>query len=169
MNVIEHYKRWDRFIYLTTLSASRVGGGLLVGMMLLIACDVFLRFFFNKPVPGTFELVEIMMGATVSMSIAYCGYKRGHVAVEVITEILPLKLKSVFELAHGAVCAVFFATIAVKGAQQAGVIRESQTVTTLLEIPIFPFIWMFVIGSALLTLVYCKQVVMILSGKKESS
>ncbi len=156
------FNKGDRLIYLVTISVSRIGAGLLVGMMLLITCDVFFRFLFNKPVPGTFELVEMMMSAVVSLSIAYCGYRRGHVAVELFTDKLPLKTQNFINAVHYLVCVAFFTAIAFEVAWQAQVIKESETVTALLGIPIYPFIWVLSIGAALLALVYLLHVIEIL-------
>lgn len=166
MRVIEIYNRWDRKVYLSAVSVSRIGAGLLLGMMILIVTDVFLRFFFDNPVQGTFELVEILMGAVVSLSIAYCGYKGGHVAVEIITEHMKDRSRSVIELIHSLISAAFFVVVAFKSAQQAIVIKESETVTTLLEIPVYPFIWVFVLGTSLLSLVYCWQFLGIIIRKR---
>ncbi len=168
MNIVGKLKKWDRNVYLLTVSASRVGASLLIGMMLLIVSDVFLRFLFNKPVQGSFELIEVLMGATVSLSIAYCGYKRGHVAVEIVTEQLSRGMRKFFELIHNLVCAAFFLVVAVKSAQQAVVIKESETVTALLDIPIYPFIWVFVIGVLLLALVYFWQTIGLFIPKERS-
>lgn len=147
----------DRIIHLLALCSSRLGAGVLVAMMLLITSDVVLRFIFNKPVPGTFELVEVMMGAVVSLSIAYCGVRRGHVAVELLTEKLPAKTRNLLDMLHHMACIIFFAAIAYKSAEQAVVINESGTVTALLEIPVYPFIWVLSFGSALLAMVYFWQ------------
>ena len=167
MGTGKFYKRGERAIFLVTNLANRVGACVLVGMMLLVSGDVFFRYFFNRPVAGTFELVEVMMGAIVSLSIAYTGLRRGHVAVELITDKLPDGIRRSLELLHHVVCIIFFSAVAYKCFQQAGIIRESETVTTLLEIPIFPFIWVLSFGAALLALVYLWQFINIL-GKRAS-
>ncbi len=159
MSADELNNKRNSLIYLVTRFSSRVGAVVLVGMMLLMAGDVFLRFIFNKPVPGAFELIEIMMGAVVSLSIAYCGLRRGHVSVELITDKLPDRIRAPVDLVHHLVCIVFFATIAYKGSQQAIVIKENETVSTLLEVPIYPFVWLLVFGAMLLALVYFRQMI----------
>ncbi len=139
--------------------SGRIGAGFLLGMMLLVTGDVISRFVFNKPIPGTFELVEVMMGTVVSLSIAYCGLRRGHVAVELFTDRLPETIGYVFSIFHHVICIIFFAAIAFKVAQQASIIMESETVTVLLGIPIYPFIWVLVFGASLLALVYLIQMI----------
>ena len=107
------------------------------------------------------------MGAVVSLSIAYCGLRRGHVAVELLTDNLSRGIKKVVNAIHHVFCIAFFLAVAYKSAQQAGVIKESETVTALLEIPIYPFIWTLAFGATLLALVYSRQMIDIF--RKESS
>ncbi len=167
MGIGKFMEQGDRMIHLITRFSSRVGALILVGMMLLVTSDVVLRFLFNKPVPGTFELVEVMMGAVVSLSIAYCGLRRGHVSVELLTDHLSRRIQKIASVLHHILCVVFFAAISFKGIQQVGVIKESETVTALLGIPIYPFILILAFGAALLALVYLWQMIGIF--RKESS
>lgn len=150
-------QKGERLLHLITNYTSRIGAGFLLGMMLLITCDVFLRFVFNKPIPGTYELVELMMAAVVSLSLAFCGIRHGHVAVELLTEKLSGKIGTTLSVIHHVVCIIFFCAIAVQVAKQANIIMESETVTALLGVPIYPFMWIMVFGSALLALVYFMQ------------
>lgn len=149
----------ERVISFLANFSRRIAAGFLLGMMLLITCDVILRFVFNKPISGSFELVEVMMGTVASLSIAFCGFRRGHVAVELFTDQLPKKIGNILSIFHHVVCVIFFVAIAVKGAQQANITMESGTVTALLEIPIYPFIWILCFGASLLALVYIVQMI----------
>lgn len=154
-------KKCESMFRTVTLAVSRIGAGVLVCMMLLITADVILRSVFNKPVPGTFELIEVMMGVVVSLSLAYCGVRRGHVSVELLTDNLPDNLQKIIGVIHSVVCIIFFFAVAYFVYQQAIVIKESETVTALLEIPIYPFLWILSLGAALLALVYISQLVKI--------
>ena len=159
MDTGNFYTKSYRLITVLSKTASRIGASILVGMMLLITLDVVSRSVLNKPLPGTFELVEVMMGAVVSLSIAYCGIQRGHVYVELFTDKLHGRVRKTFELLHHLVAILFFAAVSYEGAQQAIVIKESDAATTLLGIPIYPFIWILAFGAALLAFVYLGQLI----------
>lgn len=159
MDTANLYAKSNRLIFNISKIASRISACLLVGMMLLISFNVLLRFLFNKPIAGTYELVELMMGAVVSLSIAYCGVQRGHVSVELFVEKLHGNTRKALTILHHLVAIIFFSAISYECAQQAIVIKESAMTTTLLEIPIYPFIWTLSFGAALLSLVYFMQLI----------
>ena len=51
-------------------------------MLFALVADVFLRTFVNIIMPGTVEIVEILMVVVVFMTLAYTYMQNGHVAVE---------------------------------------------------------------------------------------
>ena len=79
--------------------------------------------------------------------------------VELLTDKLHGKVRKAFELLHHLAGILFFAALFYEGAQQAIVIKESDAATTLLGIPIYPFIWILAFGAALLTFVYLWQLI----------
>lgn len=68
-----------------------IAAGALLIMMFLIATDVITRFFFNKPIPGAYELTEFMMAIVVPLGIAYCAERKQHVGVDIIVEKFSIK------------------------------------------------------------------------------
>ena len=69
---------------------------ILTSMMLLTAADVCLRYVFNSPVTGSFELVEFMMALIVPFSIVFCASERAHIHVDILLEHLPEGARSFF-------------------------------------------------------------------------
>lgn len=56
----------------------------LVVMMFYVVFDVFLRYFFNMPLKGSYEGAQIMMTIIFSTGIAWTQKEKGHVAVEIV-------------------------------------------------------------------------------------
>ena len=56
----------------------------LLAMMLLTTTDVFFRFFFDSPILGSIELVEILMVTVAGLSLAWCTLKSGHIRVDLL-------------------------------------------------------------------------------------
>ena len=54
-------------------------------MMLLTTTDVVLRYLFNNPLPGIFEIVAMLMVFVVFLSLAYTQSIRGHIRVDLLT------------------------------------------------------------------------------------
>lgn len=134
-----------------------VGAVVLVCMMLLVVTDVSLRFLFNRPVEGSFELVELMMAVVVALAIAYCGVNKEHTTVEFLVSQFPQKVQDVVDFINSLISAVFFILIARGSAGQARMLEESETITTVLEIPFYPFLWVLAVGAGLLGLVFLIQ------------
>jgi hypothetical protein len=81
-----------------------------VVMMLLSCADVALRLF-GAPIPGAYEMVGFLGAVIVSFALAYTSLQRGHVAVEVIFEKLPMKAQCFVDAAGNLTGAVLFARI----------------------------------------------------------
>ncbi len=56
----------------------------LTGLMLFTFIDVLLRYIFNRPTVGGFELSEYATAIIVATSIAYTTFKKGHIAVDLV-------------------------------------------------------------------------------------
>ena len=120
-------------------------GGMIVFMVMVILTflDVFLRYFFNSPLPGIYEVTEMLMPLVVFSAIAYGQWNKSHVVMDVITGTLKDEnrdsLEAVTHLWSLAVCALCIWSTG----------RYALTVkstTGLLGIPYEPFVWFVVFG-----------------------
>lgn len=58
-------------------------------LMLTVSVDVLGRIIFNRPIPGAYEIAEMLMVVIVFFSLAFCEAKDQHIRVEVISMHLP--------------------------------------------------------------------------------
>jgi TRAP-type C4-dicarboxylate transport system permease small subunit len=72
-----------------------VAAAALVVMMLLTSVDVFMRYLFNHPIIGTYDLVGLLGAVMASFAMPYTMLKKGHVAVEIVVQSLS-KAKQLF-------------------------------------------------------------------------
>ena len=137
-------------------SISRVMGIIsivfLLAMMLLTVSDVFLRKFFNSPILGSVELVEIMMVITGFFGMAWCAMRGGHIKVDLIVGSMPRRLQGIidgciFILSFG-ICAI----LAWRSVLESKFIREMNNTTPSLDIPLFPFYYVLTVGFSALCL-----------------
>lgn len=56
------------------------------------------RAFFNKQIPGDYEIVQLVSAMAISMCLPYCQLRRGHVFVDFFTLWAPLKLKKILDM-----------------------------------------------------------------------
>lgn len=130
-----------------------VGVAVLGVMMVLVTVDVCLRYFFSRPLPGTYEIIEHMMAIVVFGGLAYAGVKKVHITIDVIISRLPPRAQAVIEslatMVGLGLCILMSWHTALWGKKQWLVGQ----VTTTTDIPIYPFVWVAAFGFALLGLV----------------
>lgn len=61
---------------------SVIAGAALTFIMLLTVCDVFLRYFFDKPIIGTFEIVGLGGAVAIGFALPITSWMRGHIFVD---------------------------------------------------------------------------------------
>ena len=61
---------------------SVVSGAALTFIMLLTVCDVFLRYFFDRPIIGTFEIVGLGGAVAIGFALPITSWMRGHIFVD---------------------------------------------------------------------------------------
>src|SRR4051812_38643037 len=70
----------------------------LAGMMLLTVADVALRAFFNRPIHGTFELIELGLACTVFLALPAVFLREEHLVVDVVDHLVKPSVVRVLDL-----------------------------------------------------------------------
>jgi len=87
--VLENSARFlERFANPLSRITDIIGRGILALMVLLITADVVMRYFFNSPIKGSYELVQFMLSMIVFLGLAFMQTKKGHVSVSLLTSKL---------------------------------------------------------------------------------
>ena len=140
-----------------------IGATILALMMFLTALDVALRYLFNSPLSGAFELVEYMMAIVVPFSIVYCAEQRGHVAVELILARFPRTIQIVVEALVTFVAMLFAIVIAWQNYLYIGEVYDSHLTSSVLLIPAYPFVIPVALGIGAFALMLLVHLIEILS------
>ena len=139
-----------------------IGATILAMMMFLTALDVCLRYIFNSPLSGAFELVEYMMAVVVPFCIVYCAEERGHVAVELILAKFPKKIQTVVDVFTTLAAIAFTVIMAWQNFLYIGEVYDSNLTSSVLLIPAYPFVVPVALGIsafALMLLVHFIEIV----------
>lgn len=145
-----------------------IGATILALMMFLTALDVGMRYIFNRPISGAFELVEYMMSIIIPFSIAYCAEKRGHVAVELILARFPTKVQAVVEALVTGAAIVFALIIAWQNFLYVGEVYDSHLTSSVLLIPAYPFVIPVAVGIGAYALMLLVHLIEIISKVKSA-
>jgi TRAP-type C4-dicarboxylate transport system permease small subunit len=137
-------------------------------MMLLMICDVIGRTFFSSPIIGGYELVENLLLIVVVLAYAQAQISKRHIKVDIVTDMMPRKLKEYTELITLIIC---LAIVGFSSWQQIPAIQSvkaASTATMALKIPQWPLNVVVFIGLFMFSIVLIIDIVnqiLKLSGK----
>lgn len=143
--------------FVTTIAAY-VAGVVLLALMLLTTADVAGRYFFNAPLNGVFDLTHFAVSIMTFLGLSYCGYRGGHVVIELLYEKLPMVARGVLNRVINLVGCVLFGVIAWRTAVQSIDVRDMGEASQLMEIPFFPLYWLVAFGCALFAAVMALRI-----------
>jgi TRAP-type C4-dicarboxylate transport system permease small subunit len=88
-------------------------------MILSTSLDTSMRFLFNSPLPGVFELNEVLLVVVVFLGIAWTQGERGHTRVVVVMRRLDTRLALKIDIICWILCILFLAALGVQTAKEA--------------------------------------------------
>jgi TRAP-type C4-dicarboxylate transport system permease small subunit len=157
------FKKAVDFFNQLTRSATRVllalGIIMLGAMMFLTAADVILRYIFNNPVPGTYEMVQYLMAIVVPFGIAYCAYQGGHVTVDFLVARFPKKVRGIIGMITSFLTFGLFVLITWQNWLYIKEQYDSKLTSAVLLIPVYPFIAIVTIGTAVFCLILVRDMI----------
>lgn len=142
-----------RIIFAITRINSYVGLVLLSGMVFFIVIDVCLRSFFDRPISGSVELIEMMMIGVVFSFLPYTMSVKGHVSIDLIASFLSKTFQSIIDRIVYLFGFILWALISWQTFIHAEANRQAGILSGTLYIPEFPLILVAAFGSALIALV----------------
>jgi len=130
----------------------------LLGMMFITTGDVIARYFLNSPIPGAFELAELMLAGVVFFGLAYTAAQKRHIVVEILFVNLPERVRTIVAVMTSLFSICLFLVTVLGIIELVQVQREANAVTSVLEIPIYPVTIAIAFGVALLCLVLLTEI-----------
>ena len=136
-------------------------------MMALTCVDVFLRYFFRKPIPGTYEIIALLGAVAVSFAMAHTLAKKGHVAVSLIVQMFPKRLQGIVEGFISIFGIILFGLITWQSILYGIDCQRAGEVSLTLELPFYPIIYGVALGAAVVCLVLIVDLGNALSNVKD--
>ena len=137
----------------------------LIAMMMLTTVDVFLRYFFDRPILGSIELVELFMISIAGLSLAWCTWRSGHIRVDLLLGLFSKKTNRVIDIVNyiltAAICGLMVPSLIWRYME--GVKMDVRTYV--LRIPEGPFVLLLGFGYLLMLSVLIIQIVKAISEK----
>lgn len=152
----------EKTIYALSKKTSQFAQLALVLVMLVIVSNILLRIWW-RPLPGSYELVEILGAVILSMGIAYCAVTRGHVTVSLIVDKLSIRNQAFVDLITSTISLIFISSICWGLIQYGNMVQSRGLETSTLAIPLYPVYYLMAAGFAMLSLTALLDVIKSLS------
>ena len=139
-----------RFARACDFALATVAGSLLFAMMTLTFVDVVLRYFFNMPIKGGFEITEMMMAVLIFAGLPLVSRRNEHVTIDAFDRFFAAAVRRALHVIIHLVCAAALVGMAWLLYRKAGGFAEVGDVTQTLKFPIAPFVYLMA-GLTLVT------------------
>jgi TRAP-type C4-dicarboxylate transport system permease small subunit len=106
-----------------------------------------------RPVAGTYELVCYFGALAAAFAMANTSLERGHVAVSLLTRLLPQKIQAVLKIVVESLGIIFFALISWRCIVYAQKLQSTGEVSMTLQLPVHPFVYGVSLGAFAVCLV----------------
>ena len=113
----------------------------LSAIILLTCIDVSMRYFFSRPIAGTYDLVSLMGAVVAAFAMPYTMLMRGHVAVDLLVRKLSVRKRLAVETATHIVGVLLFLTLSWQCAGLASDMKTAGEVTPTLLLPFYPVVY----------------------------
>jgi TRAP-type C4-dicarboxylate transport system permease small subunit len=141
----------------TTHALAAVGVVVLGAMVLMLIVSVIMRKAFNAPMKGVFELSEFGMVMITFLFVSAQYFKPDSMVMDTFVEMFPKTVKrinnAVIFLLDVAILAILSWQLYAYGLK----VQAGRQVSKILEIPLYPFVYLGAVCMLLLTLVFAMK------------
>lgn len=133
-----------------------LAGTLLFVLMVLTLADVVGRYFLTSPVPGAFEVTQILLALVIFAALPVATARREHIVVDVLDEVLNKKLLTRQKVGAEVVTTLIFAALAWLVWELGNRASVSGWMTDRLKIPMAPIAY-FAAGMAAVAAIFSSR------------
>jgi len=126
---------------------------LILFMMFMTVADVLGRFLIH-PIPGVFELTRYSLAVIVFTSLGWSQIKKVHIAINIIVSRLPLVWQNIIDVFNYALAVVTFSLSFWQMLHYTSRLYNSNLVTTVLRIHVYPWVLVSAIGVLFFALAF---------------
>jgi TRAP-type C4-dicarboxylate transport system permease small subunit len=127
---------------------AHLGSTALVLLMFLTVADVVGRYLFNRPVPGTFELTEMIMVPIVFLALGLAQHHNEHISLDLAYNYFSSPLKKGARVIVALVNLVIALAVTWQLYEYSARMRDGDYTTAVLQVPIHPFVILALAGVA---------------------
>jgi len=144
-----------------------VGAFSLMIIMFLTAADVIMRYFFNHPITGAFDITQYLLVIVFAFALPYCTLKKGHINVDILTSRLSKKTRTIIMGITAPISLALFSLITWQTIVATAIQKASNIVSSVLPVPRYPFVLLLFIGYVCFILVLLADFLQLISDEAE--
>lgn len=137
---------------------------LLFSMMALTFLDVLGRYFLNAPVPGGFEITELMLATLIFAALPLVTLSGEQITVDLFDALIPASVQHLRDAAINFVSALMLFVLSTSMWEKAGEMLNYGDTTAILLIPIYPLVYFMSVMLAFTATVLLGMSWWVLSG-----
>ena len=134
-------------------TACTVGALALAAMAAVLGCGIVSRYIFGKPIPGVYDIVQLLLIWVVFLSLSFTQKEERHIRVEIVMRTLSERPKAWFDIAATTIGAVLCLIMSWQSAKMAyASVINGEYWPGLLRVPIYPSKIVLFLGLAILSI-----------------
>lgn len=122
-------------------------------LMLLTFVDVVGREAFNAPLPGGFEITELMMAALIFVGLPIVSWREEHVVIDLFDSVVPRGVARYRQIGVNLISTVAMAVLTWVTWTYAVDLQGYNEITEYLQIPVWPILYLVSVMSGVATIV----------------
>ncbi|MBV1723913.1 MAG: TRAP transporter small permease [Hoeflea sp.] len=153
-----------------TVRMLTLASSLALGLLLLVTfAGVVMRYFFNAPILGSNEIIELVSVAVVMLAMPGAAQRQMHIRVDVFDGLIGAFGRFAGDIVARGLSIYLLTLLGWRAWGKLTDAAEYGDVTNMLSIPLWPFYGLLVLGAALYAIVLAIQLVDILRSGVASS
>jgi TRAP-type C4-dicarboxylate transport system permease small subunit len=142
-----------------------VAGMALIGMVVLIAVGVTMRFLLRQPILGSNEIVQLVAVAVVMLALPYCTATDGHVRVDVLDAAIGKAGRLMGDIVSRGLSIFVLSILSWRAVLKGLDSLHYGDATNMLRLPLWPFYFLLALGVALAALSLLLQLLGLLARR----
>ncbi|MEQ2525936.1 TRAP transporter small permease [Robertmurraya yapensis] len=132
----------------------RVSSIILFLLMFLTLADVVGRYFFNKPITGTYEITSLALALMIFFSLGSAQIKKDHIEIDFLTNKMPVKVQNFLGLLSSLLLTILMALTTWQLYEYTMRVWLGHETSGDLGMPLYIFSGLTIIGAFCFTLTY---------------
>lgn len=138
-------------------------------LMMLAFVDVVGRELFNAPIPGGFEITQLMMAALIFTALPIVSLRDEHVVIDLLDSVMPAGVSRWRGPVVNLIATVAMGALSWECWVLAAQLHGDNEITEYLEAPVWPIIYLISVMGGITTVVFATKVAFGIAGRETTS